>query len=104
MRCVYGAKRRAVRQLFAMGGILRALFSNTIRFALNPHLACPLPAQERAASLPVSQNAAESAPADLWVVEAAWPVELTGHGSHDTFGPHSLAGSPANGRRFSRLV
>jgi len=78
MRCAYRAEQRAVRQLFAMGDILRAhrmrrllclpkpenlsaLISNTIRFALNPHLACPLPAQERTASLPVSQNAAESA-------------------------------------------
>jgi len=68
MRCAYRAERRAVRQLFARGGIPRALFSNTIRFALNPHFACPFRAQRRAALLPVSQNAAESAPADLWVV------------------------------------
>ena len=46
VRCAHRAEQRAVKQLFARGSILPALISNTIRFALNPHLACPLRAQE----------------------------------------------------------
>lgn len=34
----------------------------------------------------------------------ACPVELTGHGSHDTFGLPSFAGSPTSGRRSFRPV
>jgi hypothetical protein len=38
MRCVYGAKRRAVRQLFAMGGLLPALIFGYDTLRLEPAL------------------------------------------------------------------